>query len=294
MEHLIVSLVAMLALFPYFVFALLLFILGKFLFDWSTPRIDDEKELSERDNPAFALIFAGYMLGLAFALAGSFFELGPSIGANLLDIGASGLSAIVLLRLSMFLGEKLMLPGLSFSREIVQHRNLGAAFAFAGLFLADGLVIGAVMTGRSDSPADMFIDIGLYWALGQAFLLVAWLLFRLIARFDIGKEIAEEDNPAAGLSLAGFLIGVGIVLDAALRGAGSDRLAEVLTALAVGAVGLVLLAAGRLLSATVLFRNARLAVEESSHRNIAAGAVSALASIAVAILFAALVGSQLG
>ncbi len=296
MDSLPVSIVAAISLFPYFLFSLAFFVLGKFVFDWSTPHIDDQAELSERDNPAFALIFLGYMLGLAFAMAGSLSSLGPDPVVNLADIAVSGLGAIILLRLGMILGERLVLPGISFSREIVEDRNLGAGFAFAGLFLANGLVIGGVMAGRSDTWQDMLIDIGLYWLLGQVFLLLAWYLFRLIARFDLRKEIAEKNSAAAGLGLGGFFASVGIILEVALRGAGSDRLAEIFTASAVGLVGLLILAGARLLSATILFRGASPAKGKAAGASdsIASGAVSALASLASAVLYAALIGSQLG
>ena len=294
MDYLVSSFLGALALVPYFLFALAIFVAGKFVFDWSTPRIEDDRELTERDNPAFGAIFAGYMLGLGFALSGSLSSLGASPGANFINIGASGLAGILLLRASMALGEVLILPGLRFDTEIVGHRNLGVAFAFAGLSIANGLLIMGVMTGRSDTPIDLFLDIVVYWLTGQVFFLGAWFLFRALAFYNAQRAIAVDDNPAAGLSLAGFFIGVGIILLAALRGAGSDRVAEVLVALGVGLIGLVPLALARLLASTLLLRNARLKVEVEEHKNIAAGAVTALASIVVALLYAALVGARLG
>ena len=294
MDYLVSSLLGALALVPYFLFALALFVAGKFIFDWSTPRIEDDRELTERDNPAFGTVFAGYMLGLGFALSGTLASLGASSGANFLNIGVSGLAAILLLRASMVLGEILILPKLRFDTEIVEHRNLGVAFAFAGLFVANGLVIMGVMMGRSDSPVDLLLDIAVYWLMGQAFLIVAWFLFRAVALYNAQRAIAVDDNPAAGLSLAGFFVAVGIILLAALRGAGSDRVAELLVALGVGLVGLVLLALARVLASVILLRDARLGAEVNEHKNIAAGAVSALASIVVALLYAALIGARLG
>jgi hypothetical protein len=64
--------------------------------------------------------------------------------------------------------------------------------------------------------------------------------------------------------------------------------------LAVGACGLLLLAAARALSALVLLPRANLADEVARQGNAAAGAVSALSFLAVAVIFAALVRSQLG
>jgi uncharacterized membrane protein YjfL (UPF0719 family) len=288
------SLAAMLGIVPYFAAALALFFLGKVLFDLSTPGIKDDEELTARDNPAFGVLFVGYMLGLAIALSGAFAKLGPSVLDNLVDLGTSGLAAIVLMRLSMALGERLILPGLKLDEQIVTERNLGAAFAFAGLLLANGFIVAGVMEGRSDSYLAELLDIGVYWAAGQLFLLLAWLLYRVIARFDARAFIGERKNAAAGLSLCGFFSATGIVLRAALAGAGSDIATELLTALAVSLGGLVLLAAARALSALVLLPRSNQADEISRQGNVAAGAVSALGSVAVAILFAALVRSQLG
>jgi len=123
MTALLSTLAAMLGIVPYFLAALVLFFLGKFLFDLSTPRIKDDEELTKRDNPAFGVLFVGYMLGLAAALAGTFSSLGPSFLDNILDLGTSGLAAIVLMRVSMALGERLILPGLRLDSQIVAGRN---------------------------------------------------------------------------------------------------------------------------------------------------------------------------
>jgi uncharacterized membrane protein YjfL (UPF0719 family) len=294
MTALVSALAAMLGIVPYFVAALALFFLGKFLFDLSTPRIKDDEELTQRDNPAFGVLFVGYMLGLAVALAGAFSSLGPSILDNILDLGTSGIAAIVLMRVSMALGERLILPGLRLDAQIVAERNLGAAYAFAGLLVANGFIIAGVMQGRSDSYLLELLDIGVYWAAGQAFLLLAWLLYHAIARFDAHQDLGAGKNAAAGLSVGGFFVAAGLVLQAALAGAGSDIGAELLTALAVGLCGLVLLAAARALSALVLLPKANLADEVSRQGNVAAGAVSGLSFVAVAAIFAALVRSQLG
>jgi uncharacterized membrane protein YjfL (UPF0719 family) len=288
------TLAAMLAIVPYFAAALVLFFLGKFIFDLSTPRIADDEELTKKDNPAFGVLFVGYMLGLAIALAGTFSSLGPDLLDNLLDLGTSGLAAILLMRVSMALGEKLLLPGLKLDAEITKERNLGAAFAFAGLLVANGFVIAGVMRGHSDSYLLELLDIAVYWAAGQVFLLLAWLLYRLIARFDARKDLGEGKNAAAGLSVAGFFIAVGLILEAALAGASGDIGAELLIATAVVICGLVILAAARALCDIVFLPKASLSDEVSKQGNVAAGAVSALSFVAVAAIFAALVASQLG
>ena len=288
------SLTAMLGIVPYFICALALFFLGKFLFDLSTPHIADSDELTKKDNPAFGALFVGYMLGLAFALAGVFSNLGPSLIDNLVDLGISGLSAIALMRASMALGEKLMLHGLRLDEQITKERNLGAGLAFAGLFVANGLAISGVMQGQSESYLRELLDIVVYWVAGQVFLLLSWLVYRLAARFDVSKDLGERKNPAAGMSVAGFFVAAGIVLEAALAGSSGDIPHELLIALAVCLCGLVLLAATSALCDLVLLPKSKFSDEVSARENTAAGAVSALGFVAVAILFAALVRSQLG
>jgi uncharacterized membrane protein YjfL (UPF0719 family) len=128
----------------------------------------------------------------------------------------------------------------------------------------------------------------------QVFLLLAWLIYRAIAGFDARKDLGAGKNAAAGISVGGFFVAAGLVLQAALAGAGSDIGAELLVTLAVGACGLLLLAAARALSALVLLPRANLADEVSRQGNVAAGSVSALSFVAVAVIFAALVRSQLG
>jgi uncharacterized membrane protein YjfL (UPF0719 family) len=292
MDAMLVALTAVVSLFPYFLVALALFFLGKYFFDWTTPRIDDNAELTERDNPAFGALLAGYLLGLAIALGSSLLDLGPSPLENLRDIATSGVASIVLLRLSMLIGDKIVLASFNINQEIVRDRNLGVGFAFGGLLTAGGLVTAGVMTGRSSDYLLMLRDIVVYWAVGQAFLLAAWFVFRLVARFDVSAEIGVRNNPAAGLSLAGFFVATGIVVRSALAGAGSELGSEILVSLVLGILGLVILALARGLASLVLLPRSNAADEISAQMNTAAAAITAVGSIGVAILYAALVTSQ--
>ncbi len=293
MNALISTLTAVITLFPYFLFALVIFFLGKFLFDWSTPQFEDDLELTERDNPAFGVFFSGYMLGLAFAISGAFFSLGSSVLANFVNVGTSGLAAIVLLRITMVIGDKLILYRFAIAKEIAQDRNSGTGFAMAGLFIAGGLIIDGVMSGQSTSYLAMLRDIVVYWAAGQVLLVAGGLLFQVTARYDVHRTIEEDDNLAAGISLGGYFVGLGIILKAALTGAGSNLGSELLVTLAIGIVGLVVLVIARILTAVVMLPKANMADEVSRQKNSAAGAVSAVTFIAVSLLFAAVVTAQI-
>ncbi len=293
MHALVDTLVAVVTLLPYFLFALVIFFLGKFLFDWSTPQFQDDLELTERDNPAFGVFFAGYMLGLALAISGAFFGIGASIVANLVNIGTSGIAAIVLLRFSMFIGDKFVLYRFAIAKEIAGDRNSGTGFAMAGLFIAGGLVIDGVMSGQSATYLGMLRDIIVYWAIGQVFLIVGGLLFQWTARYDVHKTIEEDDNVAAGISMGGYFVGLGIILKAALTGAGSDLGPEILVTLVIGVIGLIVLVFARIMAAVVMLPKANLADEVSRQKNMAAGVVSAVTYVALSLLFASVVTAQM-
>ncbi|HUX22086.1 MAG TPA: DUF350 domain-containing protein, partial [Spirochaetia bacterium] len=200
MEAIVVAFKTVIGLFPYFLLGLVILYAGKFIFDWTTPRIEDDKELTERDNPAFGVLFAGYILGLAFAIAGSFFSLGDSIIINIVNIATSGVAGIVLLRLGMFIGDKAILYSFSVEKEIIEDRNIGAGFVMGGLLVATGLMIEGVMSGQSGSYLLMLRDIGVYWAAGQLLLILGGLLYQAVARYGVRKTIEDDNNTAAGIS----------------------------------------------------------------------------------------------
>ncbi|HUZ18103.1 MAG TPA: DUF350 domain-containing protein [Spirochaetia bacterium] len=292
MNALIESIKAVVDLVPYYLLGLLLFFLGKFAFDLSTPSIEDDKELTERDNPAFGVLFSGYMVGLAFAIAGSFFALGPSVLGNIVNIATSGVAGIVLLRLGMIIGDKLILSTFQIEKEIIQGRNVATAFAVSGLFVATGLMIAGVMSGESRSFLLMLRDIAIYWLVGQAFLVVAGFIVQAISRYDVRKAIEEDGNIAAGLSMGGFFVGLGIILKGALTGTTSNLGPELIVTVVIAVVGLILLIFSRFLTDVILLPKAWFAAEVAQQKNVAAGAVSAIGFIAVGVLFNALVKTQ--
>lgn len=292
MNALIGAVRGVIGIFPYFLLGLAILYLGKFVFDWTTPRMRLDRELTERDNPAFGVLFAGYLTGLAFAIAGAFFSFSPSVPGNLINIATSGLAGIILLRFGMFIGDKIILYSFSLEREVIEDRNVGAAFAVAGLFIATGLIIEGVMSGESSTYLLMLRDIAVYWAAGQVLLIGGGLLYQAFARYEVRKAIEEDNNTAAGISMGGYFAAVGIIMKASVTGATSHLGPELLVTLVVGVIGLVILILARFVTDIVLLPRALLSDEVARQKNTAAGAVAAIGFVAVAILFARLVTTQ--
>lgn len=292
MNALLTSLRTVVGVFPYFLLGLVILYLGKYVFDWTTPRIQDDRELTERENPAFGVLFVGYILGLAFSIAGSFFSFSSSVVANLATVATSGVAGIVLLRLGLLIGDKVILYSFSVEKEIIDDRNLGAAFAVAGLLVATGLMIEGVMSGESASYLLMLRDIAVYWLVGQAFLVVGGLLYQAFARYDVRKTIEDDNNTAAGISMGGYFVAIGIILKASLTGTTSNLGPELLVTLVVGIAGLIILILARFVTDIVLLPRALIANEVARRKNSAAGSVAAIGFIAVAILFGRIIATQ--
>ena len=128
-------------------------------------------------------------------------------------------------------------------------------------------------------------DLVAFWMLGQAVLVIGSRLFNWAAGYDVQGTL-EADNLATGLSLAGFLVAVGIVVDASLTGAADRLLEEVAITLATSAIGLTLLLLTARIAGRIFLPHAQIAKEIATDRNPAAGILSAACFVAVAILLA--------
>lgn len=56
----------------------------------------------------------------------------------------------------------------------------------------------------------------IYSLLGLVVLMISFKVFDMITPFDLNKEIAEDDNTAAGVAVAGIMIGLGLIVAAAI------------------------------------------------------------------------------
>jgi putative membrane protein len=57
-----------------------------------------------------------------------------------------------------------------------------------------------------------------YSALGTVVLLVAFAVIERVLPFSLRKEVAEDHNVALGIILGAFILGVSLIISAAIRG----------------------------------------------------------------------------
>jgi uncharacterized membrane protein YjfL (UPF0719 family) len=270
---------------PFFGAGLVLLFLGKLFYN-ATTRYDIDHEVADDQNAAVGISFAGFLIGLAFVVASTVVGAGGDLGTELISIGISGALAIVLLRASMIINDKLILHSFLVRKEL-QEKNVGTGYVVAGSSIATGLILAGVMSGQSDGYGGLIVDVLIYWAVGQAILVVDGLIFQAITRYDVHKLIEDDHNPAVGISFGAFLVAQGLIVKTALTGAGSDLGRELLITVLIAVIGLILLVVGRVIADRVFIPKASLAKEVADKKNVAAAAVAAGTLLALALLFSA-------
>jgi uncharacterized membrane protein YjfL (UPF0719 family) len=231
-------------------------------------------QLFKENNPAVAIAFSGYLMGIILALGGVVG--GPSGGwmASIVSIGLYGLVSIVLMIAAAFLCDKVLLGAFDNTKEIAVDRNSGAAFVEAGIHIANGLVLYRINQGTGPWWSGL-----VFWILVQATLLIAGWLYEVATTHGVKDEI-ERDNAAVGLAFGGALVGLGNILS--LAGAGDfNGWGESLRFFAIDAVfGLLFLYIVKVLTGLIFAPGVKLGQEQTeSPPNIGAGLIEAFGYI---------------
>ena len=116
-----------------------------------------------------------------------------------------------------------MSPGLSVTKscctsfrisdELIRDWNQGTGAVSCGVSIATGIIIYGSVSG---SGGTIWTATG-FWALGQIILIIAVMIYNWITPYNVHDEI-EKDNVAAGVSLGGAIIGIGIIVGLAAEG----------------------------------------------------------------------------
>ena len=271
---------------PFYAYALLILFVGKLFYEQTSP-FSFTDELTERDNPAFGACLAGYLLGIALALTGAFPSSADSYFVALRDMTTSGALAIVLMRASIWINDKLILNRFSINVEMLRDRNIGAGAAVGGSCVGTGLVLAGALMGDSDSWLHSVRDIAIYWAVGQGLFIAGALAFYRVAGYNVQETLENDNNAAAGISLGGFLAGLGVLIWAVLQNASSDLGVELTLILVTALVGIPLLLLTTIVAEKMVLPRINLPKEIVIDKNSAAGLICATMSLSTAVLLAA-------
>ncbi len=259
----------------------IVFFIGKAVNDLLHREYNLTYELVQRDNPALALAVGGYYFGLVLAIGGTLAGPGLGIVDDLIDLFIYGFLSIVLLNVSWLLCDKIILYKFKTSDELIRDQNPGTGVVIFGICVASGLVIFGAVTGEGGS---IWTAIA-FWGIGQIMLMLAGRVYSLMVPYSIHDEI-EKDNIAAGVSFAGALVSMGVIVGlAASRDfhSWSDDLPEFAI---ISLSGLVLLPPVRFLTDRVLLPTVKLTDEIARQEkpNVGAAYIEALSYIGAAFV----------
>ena len=265
----------------YLISAFVLFWIGKLVKDLTTTSYSVREELVEKDNVALGVAMAGYYFGLILAIGGTLS--GPSQGLenDLIDIGIYGLLAIILLNLSRLVNDGLILHGFKIRDELIDDQNAGTGVVIAASYIATGLVIFGAVSGEIGG----IVTTVAFWALGQAALVLAGLVYEWITPYSIHDEI-EKDNVAAGVAFAGALVGIGVIVFHASAGNFISWTVNLQDFAIEVVAGLILLPIVRFISDVILLPGQKLTDEiaNQEHPNLGAGFIEATSYVGASFL----------
>ena len=259
----------------------IIFFIGKVINDLLHRNYNLTEELVEKDNPAIALATAGYYLGLILCIGGAL--VGPSHGIleDIIDLFVYGLLGIILLNLSWFICDKLILYKFKTADELIRDQNQGTGAVSFAASIASGLVIFGSISGEG---GNIWTAVA-FWTMGQILLILAGLIYNFITPYDIHKEI-ENDNVAAGVSFAGALIAMGIIVGLAAEGDFDSWSEDFSKFVYISISGLVILPFIRMLTDKVLLPGVRLSDEiaEQEKPNLGAAYIEAFSYITAGLV----------
>ena len=134
---------------------------------------------------------------------------------------------------------------------------------------------------------------------GVAMLLLAFARFLKdrLTPFSLRIEMTERDNPALGISVAGYYVGVLVIIIGAMStgpSAAVPLLDDLLTTAGYAILGILLLNVSRLLVDRVLLRDFSTVKEIIEDRNVGTGAVEMGAYVASALIIAGAIQGEGG
>ena len=185
-----------------------LFWVGQFAYQKLFRRIQLNLELFVKDNPAVAISLVGYYLGIVIALGGVLAQPASSWQQKIWNLASYGATVILFMLAGAWIGDRLILRRCDTAREVLEERNIGAAFVEAGSHIANGLILNASLAGESGGWL-----VGLVcWLIGLGVLVLVSVIYPRVTTYDVFGEIERRNNPAAGIALSGLLIGTGNIV----------------------------------------------------------------------------------
>lgn len=269
----------------YLLLAIVIFFIGKLIYQLLNSKIDVKNELVIKDNLAFSTVITGYYVGLIVIIGSAIIGESRGFLNDVFDITLYSFLGIILLNISAVIVDKIILKQFDLTKEIIEDQNVGAGIIKGVSFISIGLILFGSITGESNGYIFGLITALAYWIIGLVIMVITSKIYSIMIDYDISREV-EKDNVAAGLAFSGALLAISIIIMNALLG---NFTSWVDTLIEVGLqvlLGIILLPIMRLVADKILLPGQKLTDEivNQDKPNIGAGLIEAFAYVGSAIL----------
>jgi uncharacterized membrane protein YjfL (UPF0719 family) len=225
---------------------------------------------------------AGYLVGIQLGFLGAISYAGRSAGfVGLIGhIALFGGVAIVLQLVAEQVSDTLIFRGLAPTAGDTADTNVSHAVGKAAVSIATGLVL----RGSLSDPSAGVLACLAWFVVGQVLMVAAVLLYCRLTPYDDLAEI-KRNNLAAGFPIAGILLALGLVMEAAiLSKAGGTVVGSALQLAKFLGVSLVLVYAFRAIAGFVLLPKVKLSSAIVDQRSVAAGLQEGVSFLLVSLI----------
>lgn len=236
-----------------------------------------------KQSTGAAISQVGYLIGIQLGFLGaiSFSTRATSFLSVAAHIALFGVVAIVLQLVADQLSERLIFRGVA-ERDgnVTADTNVSHAVGKAAVSIATGLVL----RGSLSDPTAGVLACLAWFIVGQGLMVATVLLYCRLTPYDDLSEI-KRGNLAAGFPIAGILLALGLVVEAAVINKGDGTMIQ--AALQVGkflGVSLVLVYAFRFVAGYILLPKVKLTTAIVDQRSVAAGLQEGLSFLLVSLI----------
>lgn len=243
---------------------------------------DVNEMVAQKRSAAAATSQAGYLIGVLLGFLGAVTarSTDATFAVNAGAIALAGLMAIVLQLVADIISDNLVFRGVAAHAGTAQDVNLPLAVGKAAVSLATGMVLRGAM---SDAAAGLLARV-IWFGAAQAAMVTAVLLYCRTTPYDDLAEI-KRGNLAAGFPLAGILLAVGVIIEAALVAkSASPSGSGALGLLALLGVSLLLVIPLRFLGSRILLPKTKLVDAIVKEQNVGAGIQEGLSFLVAALI----------
>lgn len=257
-----------------------------------------QEELSNDDNFAYGISFAGRMLSLIVVLASlAGRQLGTSYMQTVVSILVFGLVGVFLIKMGRHAHDKWVLH-LVDKEALIQDKNVSIGVIDASSSVASAIIIAAIMTWAEGADLNTLVAVITGFFVVQGIMLVVTRIFeRQFARINQNnsfQEVLVKGQLAVSIQHSGYLLGAAIAVSSAgsvLQYNPAAYVSNLTGWLIMGgalALLLLLLVEG---AKRVLLRGINYDIEINHQHNIGVASIEAVLAIGLAMLVAGLLNS---